>query len=94
MAPVQFRCIPSENEQSTSLTLDSAADGGGHATNLPHENGQWRVFVGLGDAVPCADIVQQEVAIGMDDRIAQELRNFVGAAVDASLGFGVLYIAT
>ena len=52
------------------------------------------MFVGLGNAVPSADIVQQEVAIGMDDRIAQELRNFVGAAVDASLGFGVLYIAT
>ena len=38
---------------------------------------------GLRDAVSCADIVQQEVAAGMDDRITQELRNLVRATVDA-----------
>ncbi len=40
-------------------------------------------FGGLGDAVSGAHIVQQEVAIGMDDRTAQELRDFVRTAVDA-----------
>src|ERR1022692_434450 len=42
---------------------------------------------GLRDAVSCTDIVQQKVAVGVDDRIAQELRDFVRAAVDARSGW-------
>ena len=38
---------------------------------------------GLGDAVSCTDIMKQEIAVGMNDRIADELGDLVHAAVDS-----------
>lgn len=36
---------------------------------------------GLRDAFPCADVVQKDVAIEMDDRVADEFGNHVRVAV-------------
>jgi len=40
-------------------------------------------FGGLRDAVSCAHIVQQEVAVGMNDLVADEFGDLVRAAIDA-----------
>ena len=39
-------------------------------------------FCGLGDTVSCAHVVQQEVAVGMDDLVPQELRDSIGSSID------------
>jgi hypothetical protein len=43
-------------------------------------------FGGLADAVSCPNVVQQEIAVGMNDRVAGKLRDFVRAAINARSG--------
>ncbi len=36
-------CSDCKNVHDDGVMFDSSAEGGGHGTNLLHENGQWRV---------------------------------------------------